>query len=59
MPLLHLDNYPKFVQYIKLAQQAAGLGSEQVRRPKMRLIGEERERILRIIEQVLSTRPRL
>ena len=59
MPLLHLDMYPKFVQYIKLAQQRAGLGSEMVRRPKMPLIGEEREHILDLIRQVLSTRPRV
>ena len=59
MPLLHLDMYPKFVQYIKLAQQMAGLGSEMVRRPKMTLVGEERARIMALIETVLKTRPPL
>jgi 4-hydroxy-tetrahydrodipicolinate synthase len=57
MPLLHLDMYPKFVQYIKLAQQMAGLGSEMVRRPKLTLVGEERVRISALIETVLRTRP--
>ena len=59
MPVLHLDNFPKFVQYIKLTQQRAGLGTEHVRPPRMRLVGDERERVLRFIDQVLTTRPRL
>jgi 4-hydroxy-tetrahydrodipicolinate synthase len=59
MPVLHLDNSPKFVQHTKLAQQRAGLGSECVRRPRMALVGEEREHVLRIIDQVLATRPQL
>ncbi len=32
-PLLHLDTHLKLVQYIKLAQQECGLGSEMVRAP--------------------------
>ena len=34
-PLLHLDTHVKLVQYIKLAQQACGLGSELVRAPQI------------------------
>lgn len=56
-PLLHLDTPVKFVQYIKLAIQEAGLGSEWVRAPRLPLIGEERERILAIIHRGLNTRP--
>ena len=48
-PLLHLDTHVKLVQYIKLAQQECGLGSEIVRAPRLPLVGEERERILAII----------
>ena len=57
-PLLHLDTHPKLVQYIKLAQQECGLGSEIVRAPRLMLEGEERERILAIIRRAISTRPK-
>ncbi len=56
-PLLHLDTHVKLVQYIKLAQQECGLGSEIVRPPRLPLIGEERERILAIIRRGIKTRP--
>ena len=42
-PLLHLDTQVKFVQYIKLAIQEAGLGAEWVRAPRLPLEGEERD----------------
>jgi 4-hydroxy-tetrahydrodipicolinate synthase len=58
-PLLHLDTPVKFVQYIKLAIQEAGLGAEWVRAPRLPLVGEERERILGIIRRGLETRPKL
>jgi 1-pyrroline-4-hydroxy-2-carboxylate deaminase len=58
-PLLHLDTHPKFVQYIKLATQECGLGAEWVRAPRLPLMGEERERILKIIHQGIATRPKL
>jgi 4-hydroxy-tetrahydrodipicolinate synthase len=57
MPVLHLDTHVKLVQYIKLAQQECGLGSETVRPPRLPLIGEERERILAIIRRAIATRP--
>jgi 4-hydroxy-tetrahydrodipicolinate synthase len=56
-PLLHLDTHVKLVQYIKLAAQECGLGSETVRAPRLPLVGEERERILSVIRQGISTRP--
>ncbi len=58
-PLLHLDTPVKFVQYIKLAIQEAGLGAEWVRAPRLPLEGEERQRILEIIQRGLETRPRI
>lgn len=58
-PLLKLDTHIKFVQYIKLAVQEAGLGSEWVREPRLPLVGEERERILGIIKKGIATRPAL
>ena len=48
---LHLDTHVKLVQYIKLAVQECGLGSEMVRAPRLPLVGEERERILAIIRR--------
>ena len=58
-PLLHLDVHPKFVQYIKLATQEAGLGREWVRAPRRPLEGEERKRVLKIIRDGIRNRPRL
>jgi len=57
MPLLELDIHPKLVQYIKLAEKQAGLGSEYVRAPRLTLIGEERERVLKIINDGINKRP--
>ena len=59
MPLLELDIHPKLVQYIKLAAQQTGIGSEYVRAPRLTLEGEERERILKIINDGISARPQL
>jgi 4-hydroxy-tetrahydrodipicolinate synthase len=58
-PLMKLDTHLKFVQYIKLAVQEAGLGSEWVREPRLPLVGQERERVLAIIHQGLKNRPQL
>ena len=58
-PLLKLDTYLKFVQYIKLAVQEVGLGTEWVREPRLILSGEERERVLKIIHQGIANRPKL
>jgi len=59
MPLLELDIHPKLVQYIKLCEAEAGVGSEHVRAPRLTLVGAERERILSIIHTALATRPAL
>jgi 4-hydroxy-tetrahydrodipicolinate synthase len=56
-PVLHLDTHPKLVQYIKLAEQECGLGSETVRPPRLPLVGEEREQIRTIIRRAIATRP--
>lgn len=57
MPLLELDIHAKLVQYIKLAAKQTGVGSEYVRAPRLTLVGEERERILKIINDALAVRP--
>jgi 4-hydroxy-tetrahydrodipicolinate synthase len=59
MPLLELDISPQLVQNIKLAEVATGIGTEIVRAPRLPLQGEERLRVLGIIEEGLKTRPQL
>ncbi|MBT5533297.1 dihydrodipicolinate synthase family protein [Candidatus Poribacteria bacterium] len=58
-PLLHLDVDVKLVQYIKLAMSEAGQGAETTRPPRLALVGEERERIVGIIQRAIATRPQL
>jgi 4-hydroxy-tetrahydrodipicolinate synthase len=57
MPLLELDIHPKLVQYIKLAETQAGIGSEFVRAPRLTLTGEERETVLKTINNGIASRP--
>lgn len=57
-PLLLLDTHVKLVQYIKLAVQECGYGSEKTRAPRLRIEGSERERVLAIIRRGIESRPR-
>lgn len=59
LPLLELDISPQLVQNIKLAEVATGIGTENVRKPRLNLQGEERKRVLKVIEDSLKTRPTL
>jgi 4-hydroxy-tetrahydrodipicolinate synthase len=59
LPLLELDINAKLVQNIKLAEVATGIGTENVRAPRLPLVGEERKNVLSIIENGLKTRPAL
>lgn len=59
LPLLELDIHPKLVQYIKLAEQMAGIGTEWVRAPRLTLVGEERIKVENIIKRGLEHRPNL
>ncbi|RQO53632.1 dihydrodipicolinate synthase family protein [Paucibacter sp. KBW04] len=58
-PLLHLDVSPKLVQNIKLAEAMVGVGNENVRRPRLPLVGAEREQVATIIQHGINTRPDL
>ena len=58
-PLLHLDVHTKFVQYIKLAVQECGLGTEWVRAPRQTLTGAERKAVLKIIHDGIASRPKI
>ena len=59
MPLLELDINSKLVQNIKLAETYTGLGSENVRAPRLPLSDNERESVISIIETALESRPDL
>ena len=59
LPLLRLDTVPKFVQLIKLTQEAVGMGSERTRPPRLVLEGDEREAALAVIHHALAHRPAL
>lgn len=59
LPLLELDISPQLVQNIKLAEVATGIGTENVRAPRLPLHGNERKRVLKIIKEGMRTRPSL
>jgi len=59
MPLLELDIHPKLVQYIKLAATQTGLGTENVRTPRLQITGDERQKILKIINDGIAARPEI
>ncbi|MGI9548040.1 MAG: dihydrodipicolinate synthase family protein [Flavobacteriaceae bacterium] len=59
LPLLELDISPQLVQNIKLAEVATGIGTENVRAPRLPLRGNERQRVLKIIEEGMKSRPAL
>ena len=59
IPVLELDVHPKLVQYIKLAESMTGLGTEHVRAPRLALEGEERQRVTKIIDKAIESRPSL
>jgi 4-hydroxy-tetrahydrodipicolinate synthase len=57
LPVLELDIHPKLVQYIKLAEVATGIGTENVRAPRLKIQGAEREKVMKIINEALAVRP--
>ena len=59
LPLLELDINSKLVQNIKLAEMYNGIGTENVRPPRLPLKGEERKKVIQIIESSLKNRPDL
>lgn len=59
LPVCELDLHPKLVQYIKLAEVHTGIGTENVRLPRLPLEGEERARVEGIITDALAVRPEL
>jgi 4-hydroxy-tetrahydrodipicolinate synthase len=57
LPILELDINAQLVQNIKLAEVMTKLGTEHVRAPRKVLRGEERQRVMRILEEGLRNRP--
>ncbi|MFK4445897.1 4-hydroxy-tetrahydrodipicolinate synthase [Caballeronia udeis] len=53
-PLFHLDVHVKLVQYIKLAENITAGYSENLKAPRLKLEGEERQRIVAIIEKTMK-----
>lgn len=59
LPILELDINPQLVQNIKLAEVITGIGTEHVRPPRLPLAGAERERVLKILQEGMASRPTL
>jgi 4-hydroxy-tetrahydrodipicolinate synthase len=59
LPILELDINAQLVQNIKLAEGMTNLGTEHVRAPRKVLRGEERKRVISILQEGLRTRPQL
>lgn len=59
LPVLELDIHPKLVQYIKLASSLTGIGTENVRAPRLALVGKEREHVISVVNEALENRPEL
>ena len=59
LPVLELDVSAKLVQNIKLAESLTGLGNEIVRAPRIPLAGEERSKVLAILQAAIAKRPEL
>jgi 4-hydroxy-tetrahydrodipicolinate synthase len=57
LPLLRMDTVPKFVQLIKLVQQAVGMGNTRVRPPRLSLPERSWRTAEAVIRQALETRP--
>jgi len=52
--LYHLDTHVKLVQYIKLAEHITAGYAENVKAPRLKLAGEERQRTIAIVEKTLA-----
>jgi 4-hydroxy-tetrahydrodipicolinate synthase len=55
--MLHLDVSTKLVQNLKLIDVVAGVSTEHMRRPRLPLIGPERDYIETVVKKALATRP--
>ena len=58
-PLLDVDVSTKLVQNIKLVEALVINSNDRCRAPRLSLAGAERERIVKIVENALASRPKL
>ena len=56
LPLLRMDTVPKFVQLIKLVQEAVGMGDRRVRPPRLELNEAETREALAIVDEARRKR---
>jgi 4-hydroxy-tetrahydrodipicolinate synthase len=54
-PSFHLDTHVKLVQYIKLAEHLVYGAPEWTRAPRLPLVGDERERVIRTVQTAMRT----
>src|SRR5690606_13574833 len=59
LPLLELDIDALLVQQIKLTAALTGIGTEDVRLPRMPLEGEPRARVIHLVDAARVNRPAL
>lgn len=52
--LFHLDTHVKLVQYIKLAENITAGYAENVKAPRLKLEGDERQKVVAIVEKALA-----
>ncbi|SDV48830.1 dihydrodipicolinate synthase family protein [Chitinasiproducens palmae] len=52
--LFHLDTHVKLVQYIKLAENITAGYPEHVKAPRLKLEGEERKKVVAIVEKTMT-----
>lgn len=53
-PAFHLDTHVKLVQYIKLAEHLVYGAPEWVRAPRLPLVGEERQRVVSVVQAAMA-----
>ena len=54
-PSFHLDTHVKLVQYIKLAENLVYGAPEWIRAPRLPLVGEEREFVVKTIQKAIAS----
>jgi 4-hydroxy-tetrahydrodipicolinate synthase len=54
-PSFHLDTHVKLVQYIKLAEHLVYGAPEWTRAPRLPLVGEERQAVIRTVTNAIDS----
>ncbi|HEU5342282.1 dihydrodipicolinate synthase family protein [Edaphobacter sp.] len=59
LPLLRMDTVPKLVQLIKWVQGQRGVGSANVRAPRLEIVGAELAEAQQVLRTALANRPKI